>query len=167
VNDLAGTVPASPVIVFVALGSNLGDRKAIVAGACDALSSLATVDELFCSPLYETPPMGPGDQPDYINAVCRFTTTSSPTVLLDELQRIERAAGRIRPAARWSARTLDLDILLYADWQLSTPRLTIPHVGIAERLFVLRPLLDIDPDIEVPALGRGADLLAALERSVS
>lgn len=167
VTQAACTAPAAPVTVFVALGSNLGEREATLSSACEAMARLESVDGLLCSPFYETPPMGPDDQPDYINAVCRFTTTSSPESLLDELQRIELEAGRVRTMVRWGARTLDLDILLYGDRQLSTPRLTIPHVGIAKRLFVLRPLLDIDPEVEIPALGRARDLLAALEHVAS
>lgn len=148
--------------VHVALGSNLGHREATLTAACDALRSIATTTVFDCSPFHETQPMGPQDQPDYVNAVCRFDTTFEPEPLLDQLQRIEMEAGRVRTGERWIARTLDLDLLLYDDRRVSTPRLTVPHAGIAERLFVLRPLVDLDPDIEIPGHGRASHLLARL-----
>ena len=152
------------VRVHVGIGSNLGEREARVEAACRAMAPLA-VDAVRCSPLYESEPMGPSDQPDYVNAVCTFLSTHAPHELLAELQRIEREAGRVRPAARWSARTLDLDLLLYGERVLDTPDLVIPHPGIAERAFVLRPLADLEPALVVPGRGRVDELLAALGES--
>ena len=158
VNSLAA--PSEAIRVHVALGSNLGDRAARLDQALKALERLAEVSSLDCSPWYETAPMGPTDQPAYLNAVCRFWTSLSPLALLERLQRIEAEAGRRRPAARWSARTLDLDLLLYGDRVIDVDRLRVPHPGLHERSFVLRPLLDLDPTLEVPGVD---DLRARLE----
>lgn len=153
----------APERVHVALGSNLGDRAAALGKACDALRALSSDGRLRCSPLYESAPMGPSDQPDYLNAVCAFTTSLAPQALLAALQRIENAAGRVRPAVRWSARTLDLDLLLYGARRIDTPDLTVPHPGIAERTFVLMPLHDLDASLDVPGQGAVSTLLAALD----
>ena len=150
--------------MHVGIGSNLGDRVANVERALAALRELAVAGELARSPLYESAPMGPSDQPDYVNGVCAFETEHAPGELLVELQRIEREAGRVRPAPRWSARTLDLDLLLYGTRTLEEPGLTVPHPGIAERAFVLRPLADLDATLEIPELGTVGALLEALER---
>ena len=148
--------------VHVALGSNLGDRVARLRRACDALRALAVDGALERSPLYESDPMGPPDQPDYVNGVCAFETALEPHALLAELQRIEREEGRVRPAPRWRERTLDLDLLLCGERTVDSPDLVVPHPGIAERAFVLRPLADLDPTLVVPGLGPVAELLAAL-----
>ena len=150
-----------PVRVYVGLGSNLGDRRRTIDAACAALRALASDERFERSALYESAPMGPADQPDYLNAVCTFSTALAPHALLAELQRVECAAGRVRPAPRWSARTLDLDLLLYGGRTVATADLVVPHPGIAERPFVLRPLIDLDPDLEVPGRGDVGTLLEA------
>lgn len=104
--------------------------------------------------------MGPQDQPDYINAVMRLRTELSAVSLLDAMQSIERSHGRRRQSERrWGARTLDLDLLLYGEQLIRTQRLQVPHPGMAERDFVLRPLYEIEPDLQVPGLGAVRALL--------
>ena len=106
---------------------------------------------LAVSPFYETAPVGPADQPDYLNAVARFGTALDPEPLLDALQAIEARHGRVREGARrWGERTLDLDLLLHGDARLDGSRLAPPHPGIAARAFVLAPLADLDPELVVP-----------------
>ena len=148
--------------VHVALGSNLGDRVARLEAACAAMRELARDGELERSPLYESAPVGPSDQPDYVNGACTFVTALEPEPLLAELQRIEADGGRVRPAARWSARTLDLDLLLCGERIVQHARPDRADPAIAERAFVLRPLADLDPALEVPGLGTVSALLAAL-----
>lgn len=132
-------------VCYIGLGSNLGDSKQILRDAVQALSQLGQVR---CSKLYQSPPMGPQDQPDYLNAVVELTTSLAPLELLDQLQRIEQESGRVR-LRHWGERTLDLDLLLYGDQVISHPRLTVPHVGVMLRDFVLLPLLDLNPNLEL------------------
>ncbi|WP_122900248.1 2-amino-4-hydroxy-6-hydroxymethyldihydropteridine diphosphokinase [Acinetobacter sp. B51(2017)] len=132
-------------VTYIGLGSNLGDSREILA---EAVVKLATLGEVKTSKLYQSPPMGPQDQPDYLNAVVQLMTDLAPLDLLDQLQRFEQEAGRVR-LRHWGERTLDLDLLLYGDEQIQNARLTVPHVGVLEREFVLLPLLDIDPFLQV------------------
>ncbi|MCF9033397.1 2-amino-4-hydroxy-6-hydroxymethyldihydropteridine diphosphokinase [Acinetobacter nectaris] len=132
-------------ITYIGLGSNLGDSLAILK---EAVSQLRKEGEIRVSKLYSTPPMGPQDQPDYLNAVVELRTDLAPLALLDVLQRIENESGRVR-LRRWGERTLDLDLLLYGDLEISNDRLTVPHVGLFERDFVLLPLLDLNEKIVV------------------
>jgi 2-amino-4-hydroxy-6-hydroxymethyldihydropteridine diphosphokinase len=104
--------------------------------------------------------MGPQDQPDYVNAVMCVATSLPPIDLLHRLQSIENAQGRVRKGERWGARTLDLDLLVYGDRKIEMPDLTVPHVGVAERSFVLHPLYEIAPQLVVPGKGNIADLVA-------
>jgi 2-amino-4-hydroxy-6-hydroxymethyldihydropteridine diphosphokinase len=97
--------------------------------------------------------MGPQDQPDYINAVMAIHTELSATTLLNRLQSIEAQQGRVRSNKRWTARTLDLDLLIYADHEINLPDLIVPHIGISERAFVLYPLQEIAPALVIPKLG--------------
>ncbi|WP_065204388.1 2-amino-4-hydroxy-6-hydroxymethyldihydropteridine diphosphokinase [Shewanella woodyi] len=141
--------------VFVALGANLTDPVAQLDSASMALSELAEVNptngltSLTLSPYYRSAPMGEVEQPDYVNAVACFDTSLSPIDLLDALQKIENEQGRVR-LERWGPRTLDLDILLYDDQIIDSPRLTIPHYGMKQRSFVLIPLEDIAPNTILP-----------------
>ncbi len=130
---------------FIGLGSNLGDSKQILREAVEQLRKLGVVT---VSKLYQSPPMGPQDQPNFHNAVVELITHLEPLELLDELQRIENESGRVR-LRRWGERTLDLDLLLYAGKNIINERLTVPHVGILERDFVVIPLLDLDPTLSV------------------
>jgi 2-amino-4-hydroxy-6-hydroxymethyldihydropteridine diphosphokinase len=136
--------------VFVALGANLNDPEAQIRAARQALAALAVPASLCHSPLYLSRPMGPADQPAYVNGVSAFDTRLSPHALLDALQAIELAQGRERKDERWGPRTLDLDILLYGDQQIEDERLTIPHYGMKQREFVLYPLADLAPELVLP-----------------
>lgn len=108
--------------------------------------------------------MGPSDQPDYVNAVMAVDTILAPLTLLDELQAVENAFGRVRLGDHWGPRTLDLDILLYGDLQQISERLTVPHVGLSLREFVLYPLQEIAPELDVLGLGALGALVQACPR---
>ena len=142
-----------PVIAYIGLGSNLAEPAAQIKSARIAIASIAGVKELAFSSLYHSLPMGPQDQPDYVNAVMGVSTDLLPMDLLHCLQNIENDQGRVRKGERWGARTLDLDILLYGDQEIDLPDLTVPHKGLAERSFVLYPLFEIAPYILVPVKG--------------
>lgn len=156
---------------YVALGSNLGDVHAHLDAAILALTSCDGITEVKESIRYLTDPLGPPDQPDYLNSVCSLYTTLSAYDLLDELQAIEHQQGRVRSedpsviaSLRWQARTLDLDILLFGTDCIHDERLTVPHVGIAERSFVLQPLFDLNPELVIPKLGPVAELLSVVNK---
>ena len=134
---------------YVGLGSNLGNPRQQILQALDALASLRASTLVAYAPGYSSRAVGPGQQPDYINTVAALDTQLQPEPLLDALQAIEAAQGRER-AERWGARTLDLDLLLYGDLRLDTPRLKLPHPRLKERDFVLRPLLDLAPGLTLP-----------------
>jgi 2-amino-4-hydroxy-6-hydroxymethyldihydropteridine diphosphokinase len=140
--------------VFVGIGSNLDDPVHQVREAVTSLESLDDTRLLAVSGLYRNPPMGPVDQPDYINAVAVILTQHEPPALLSLLKGIERARGRsAEEATRWGPRRLDLDILTYGDREIDEPGLKIPHPGISERNFVLFPMLEIAPQLRIPGLG--------------
>ncbi len=128
--------------VFIGMGSNLEEPARQLARAADALARLPDTSEHRFSPVYVSEPMGPQNQPSYLNAVVSMDTMLSPSALLAALQHIEIAQGRVRNE-RWGARTLDLDILLYGEEVIDTPELQIPHPGLAHRKFVLQPLKDL------------------------
>ncbi len=140
------------VTAYIGLGSNLEDPVQQVQRALVELAAIPATRLLRQSSLYRSPPLGPPDQPDYINAVAELSTTLQPLELLDELQHIENAHGRVR-GIRWGARTLDLDLLLYGDRRIDESRLILPHPGLALRAFVLVPLLEIAPALDVPGVG--------------
>ncbi len=146
------------MLVYIGLGSNLENPLQQIKTAIDDLQSLADIQVMSVSSLYQSAPMGPADQPDYINAVLSLKTTLSPHHLLDALQQIEQLHGRVRKR-HWGERTLDLDILLYGTETVDDERLKVPHPGIAQRAFVLYPLAEIAPELEIPGLGRLQDLL--------
>jgi len=161
------------VSAFIGLGSNLENPCQQVHTALNELTTLTSTRVSAVSSLYRSAPMTgsgvPVDQPAYINAVARLETQLSATALLDALQAIEAQHGRVRGGERWGPRTLDLDILLYGDAQIDTPRLRVPHPGLAERNFVLQPLAEIAPTLEIPGLGALRELVmqcavAGLER---
>ncbi|MFD1006589.1 2-amino-4-hydroxy-6-hydroxymethyldihydropteridine diphosphokinase [Oceanisphaera ostreae] len=145
--------------VFVALGANLNQPLAQIKAAQQALSGLANAGSLRHSALYQSQPMGPADQPPYINGVSMFDTSLAPLDLLDALQGIEQAQGRVRKDERWGPRTLDLDILLYGNLVIDDPRLTVPHYGMKQREFVLYPLADLVPDLILPCGSKLTQLL--------
>src|SRR5690606_6202535 len=134
-------------ITYIGLGSNLGDSRQIL---LEAVQKLATLGSVKTSRLYQSPPMGPQDQPNYLNAVVQLETDLAPLVLLDELQRFEQESGRVR-LRRWGERTLDLDLLVYGQEHIQNERLTVPHAGLFERDFVVIPLLDLDENIQIKA----------------
>ena len=137
---------------YVALGSNLGDRAAHLREALRALAAAERVAILAASQLYETAPLGPA-QGWYLNAAAHLRTSLPPRQLLELLQEIEARAGRERGPVRWSARTLDLDLLFYADGCIDEPDLIVPHPRLHERSFVLEPLRELAPDLVHPRLG--------------
>jgi 2-amino-4-hydroxy-6-hydroxymethyldihydropteridine diphosphokinase len=137
-------------LVYIGLGSNLADPQAQISSALDKLTQLKNCQVSQVSSLYFSRPMGPQDQPDYMNAVVAIKTSLSAIALLDQLQHIEQTAGRVRKDNRWGARVLDLDILLFAQQVISTERLTIPHYGLKQREFVLLPLAEIAPNLILP-----------------
>ncbi|ENX07098.1 MULTISPECIES: 2-amino-4-hydroxy-6-hydroxymethyldihydropteridine diphosphokinase [Acinetobacter] len=130
---------------YIGLGSNLGDSQQILS---EAVAKLTTLGAVQVSRLYQSPPMGPQDQPNYLNAVVQLDTDLAPLALLDQLQQFEQEAGRVR-LRRWGERTLDLDLLIYGQEQICNERLTVPHVGILERNFVVIPLLDLDAHLQL------------------
>ena len=151
--------------VFVSLGSNLSEPVRQVKQALHELAALPRTKLLGHSSLYRSKPLDHADQPAYINAVAHLSTSFSPDRLLDHLQDIENRAGRVRTAQRWSSRTLDIDILLFGDKVIDTERLTIPHYDMHRREFVLYPLFEIVPDLQLPAGGLLKDLLLSFPRN--
>ncbi len=150
--------------VFIGLGSNLEEPRKQIASAIQQLAKIPESCDLKASPLYRSRPLGPQDQPDYINAVVQLTTQLEAEALLDQLQAIELAHGRRRGGERWGARTLDLDLLLYADHIIASERLIVPHPGLPERAFVLIPLADLaEPDLIVPGQGKLQSLLSHID----
>ncbi|USE37761.1 2-amino-4-hydroxy-6-hydroxymethyldihydropteridine diphosphokinase [Endozoicomonas sp. SCSIO W0465] len=135
--------------VYVALGSNLEQPELQLQRAVDTIDSSPQMTVCGCSRLYRSDPVGPPGQPDYCNAVVAITTTLTPLQLLDALQSIENSHGRVR-SVRWGPRTLDLDIILFGNQRIESQRLTIPHYQMQVRNFVLCPLLDVAPDLELP-----------------
>lgn len=151
--------PPAVITAYIGLGSNLADPLTQLKSARAAIACLAQVKELAFSSFYHSPPMGPQDQPDYVNAVMAIATDIATLDLLRYLQKIEQEQGRVR-GRRWGERTLDLDLLLYGDQQINHPDLIVPHVGISKRAFVLYPLQEIAPTLVLPTLGDIEKLLA-------
>lgn len=137
-------------IVYVALGANLGDPLQQAENAIAVIEQIPQTSVIKISPFYRSKPLGPQDQPDYLNAVIKIITELSPLALLKALQTIELNLGRVRKANRWGPRTLDLDILLYDNQVIQSEELTIPHYDMYNREFVLYPLFDIAPDLILP-----------------
>lgn len=149
------------VPAYIGVGSNLGDSRARVLAACEALGALPRTQLVARSRLYRTRPFGPVQQDDFINAVAGLLTQLTPAEMLAAIRKLEAGAGRVR-TERWGPRTLDLDILVHGTERLETPELTVPHPGIAQRGFVLAPLADIAPTLDVPGVGCVEVLLRAL-----
>lgn len=149
------------VPAYIGIGSNIGDSLARVRAAFDSLAQLSGCRLVSRSRLYRTRPFGPVEQGDFVNAVAGMLTMLSAAALLSGIRGIESAAGRVR-TERWGPRTLDLDLLVFGNQRIATPELNVPHPGIAERGFVLAPLVDIAPTMHVPGLGRTEQLLRAL-----
>lgn len=147
------------LVAYIGLGSNLENPEAQIIAARRCIKGRAGIQELAFSSLYRSAPMGPQDQPDYINAVMAINTDLTAIDLLRCLQKIELDQGRVRKEMRWGTRTLDLDILLYGQQIIDLPDLCVPHYGMAKRAFVLYPLHEIAPAIDVPGLGTIEKLL--------
>ncbi|MCY4471982.1 MAG: 2-amino-4-hydroxy-6-hydroxymethyldihydropteridine diphosphokinase [Kistimonas sp.] len=158
--DREGALPVMLPRVYIGLGSNLGDPVRNLQSAVAQIAALRGVSLYAMSRMYKSKPVGPQDQPDYVNAVISLETSLSPLKLLDHLQAIERAHGR-RRTRYWGERTLDLDMLLYGDRIIEDARLNVPHPQAKNRNFVLRPLADIEPNLVFPAGERLRDLVTA------
>ncbi len=143
---------------YIGVGSNLEEPRLKVLAAYTALAGMARTRLIATSPSYVSRPFGPVAQPDYVNAVAGMLTQLGPGELLEQLQAIEREFGRPDRRERWGPRVLDLDVLVYGRERRQEAELTVPHPGIVERNFVLYPLADIAPDLEVPGLGRVSEL---------
>ena len=143
---------------YVGIGSNLSDPEHQVRRALAALVGLPESRFVVASPLYRTQPLGDVVQPVFVNAVAGLLTRRTPDELLEDLRALERTLGREPPRERWGPRLIDLDLLVVGRETRATGSLTLPHPGIAERDFVLHPLADIAPDLDVPGLGRVAAL---------
>ena len=149
---------------YVAMGSNLGDRESTLCAAIAALRATPGVRDVVSSPIYETDPVGPGEQGPYLNGVLALETRLEPRALLERLLAIERVAGRTRTGVRNAARTLDLDLLLYGAHRATGVELELPHPRLAGRPFVLEPLRDLAPDLAHPVTGESVDRMAARVR---
>jgi 2-amino-4-hydroxy-6-hydroxymethyldihydropteridine diphosphokinase len=145
---------------YVGVGSNLADPEAQVRRALAALARLPGTQWIVSSPLYRTPPFGDVVQPAFVNAVAGLITRLGPDELLTHLRALERELGREPPREHWGPRLIDLDLLVVGRETCATKALTLPHPGIAGRDFVLYPLADIAPDLDVPGLGRVSELRA-------
>jgi 2-amino-4-hydroxy-6-hydroxymethyldihydropteridine diphosphokinase len=154
---------------YVGLGANLQDppaqlREALrLIGARPGLRVVAT-SQFYRSQFYRSAPLGPGPQPDYCNAVCALDTDLNPDRLLTHLHGVERQMGRERPPQRWAPRLIDLDLLHYDRVTMKTSRITLPHPEMHKRNFVLAPLAELAPELELPGLGIVAELATALGR---
>lgn len=146
-------------LAYVGLGSNLGDREATILRAAELIGARRL------STIRETEPWGYEDQPLFLNAVAELETSLEPLPLLDQLLDVERRLGRERVGPRWGPRTVDLDLLLYGDRVIDGAGLEVPHPRLHERLFVLEPLAELDPELKIPGNGTVQTLLAGLQSS--
>ncbi|WP_369391005.1 2-amino-4-hydroxy-6-hydroxymethyldihydropteridine diphosphokinase [Streptomyces sp. CG1] len=164
--DAADTTLQNPKWAVISIGSNLGNRLETLQGAVDALEDTPGVRVKAVSPVYETEPWGvePGSQPSYFNAVVILKTTLPPASLLERAHAVEEAFKRVRDE-HWGPRTLDVDIVAYANVTSDDPQLTLPHPRAHERAFVLAPWYDVDPQAQLPGRGPVAELLSAITRS--
>ncbi|HET7202678.1 MAG TPA: 2-amino-4-hydroxy-6-hydroxymethyldihydropteridine diphosphokinase [Steroidobacteraceae bacterium] len=153
------------VPAYVALGSNLDDPRRQVERALDALAELPDTRLVVQSHLYRSRPMGPVAQPDFVNAVAGLLTRLDAVALLHELKSLESRLGRAAPVVRWGPRRIDLDLLVHGTTRMQQESIQVPHPGIAERAFVVVPLGDISPSLEVPGVGRVSALLRRHEAS--
>ncbi|HDR2752730.1 MULTISPECIES: 2-amino-4-hydroxy-6-hydroxymethyldihydropteridine diphosphokinase [Enterobacter] len=147
-------------LAYIAIGSNLASPLEQVNAAVQALGEIPESRIIAVSSFYRTPPLGPQDQPDYLNAAVVLETALAAETLLDNTQRIELQQGRVRKAERWGPRTLDLDIMLFGHDVITTERLTVPHYDMKNRGFMLWPLFEVAPDLTFPD---GISLKAILE----
>lgn len=152
-------MPNAPSTAYIALGANLGDRAGTMRSALARIAAHPRISIGACSSLYDTAPVGPPDQPRYLNAVVEIGTDLAPAELLRVLLGIERELGRERTGAQWSARTIDLDIVLFGEYAGASEDLAIPHPRFRERAFVLLPLAEIAPHARDPVTGERVESL--------
>lgn len=153
----------SPVRAWIGLGSNIGDGRAEIARALQRLALHPELSLCRQSSLYRSAAWGEPDQPDFYNAVAEFETRLEPQALLDLLLETEAALGRVRDGQRWGPRRIDLDLLLMGDAQLARPGLSLPHPRMHLRAFVLLPLAEIEPGLQIPGRGSVSSCLGKLE----
>ncbi|WP_434762047.1 2-amino-4-hydroxy-6-hydroxymethyldihydropteridine diphosphokinase [Vibrio fortis] len=153
------------ITAYIAVGSNLADPVSQANLAIETLKSLPQSKFIATSKLYSSTPMGPQNQPDYINAVVAIETELTPIELLNCTQAIEQEQGRVRKDERWGPRTLDLDIILYGNEVIDSERLTVPHYGMKEREFVLYPLAEIAPSLQLPDGTELSELLNVVDKN--
>jgi 2-amino-4-hydroxy-6-hydroxymethyldihydropteridine diphosphokinase len=149
--------------VYIGLGANLGDREATIRRGLELLDGDPDVEVAAVSTLRETDPVGYEDQPRFLNGAARLETELTPHALLERLLEVERELGRDRSGPRFGPRTIDLDLLLYGDELVAEEGLEIPHPRLHERAFVLEPLYELDPALQVPGRGSVQALLAGLQ----
>ncbi|MGH8442820.1 MAG: 2-amino-4-hydroxy-6-hydroxymethyldihydropteridine diphosphokinase [Nevskiaceae bacterium] len=150
--------------VWIALGANLGDPAAALTRALLYLRQVPDLRVRGCSRFYRSAPLGAPGQPDYCNAVCAAQTGLAPLAVLECLQEIETSLGRVAGQPRWSARAIDLDLLLYDQQVLVSERLSLPHAELHRRNFVLVPLAELAPELVIPGRGRVSELAHAIGR---
>lgn len=152
---------------FIGLGSNQGDSGWHLDRALAALGELPRSALIRCSPRYWTAPVGDADQPDFLNAVAELETALEPDELFGLMQHIENDLGRVRdPDRRWGPRTIDMDLLLFGHFVIRRADLVVPHPRMGYRAFVLKPLFDLVPGLEIPGMGRVSELLASADCSI-
>ena len=149
-----------PTDAYIGIGSNLSNPKQQVKSAMGELGLIKNTRLIDQSSLYSSLPLGPADQPDYINAVARIKTDLTASELLVELQSLENRHGRKRTVVRWQARSLDLDILVFGDSVINDNTLTVPHSELSQRNFVLYPLYELSPSLSIPGFGLVSHLKA-------
>jgi 2-amino-4-hydroxy-6-hydroxymethyldihydropteridine diphosphokinase len=147
---------------YIGLGANLGQKEVTILRAVDELAAIEGIEVLELSRLRETEPVGVVDQPPFLNGAVALETTLTPWELLDAMLRIEQDLGRVRDETRWGPRTIDLDLLVYGDEVVDEPGLRVPHPRLHERRFALEPLADLEPELDIPGLGKVSDALAKL-----
>jgi len=152
----------SDQIAYIGLGSNLNQPLQQIKNAIEALNALSEVTVIINSGFYTSKPMGPEDQPDFVNAVIEIQTSMNALELLDSCQLIEKNQGRIK-TRYWGERSIDLDVLLFSDQKIETDNLIVPHPGICLRDFVYMPLLKINPEIEIPGEGLLKDIVQSTD----
>jgi 2-amino-4-hydroxy-6-hydroxymethyldihydropteridine diphosphokinase len=157
---MASNMTARWVPAYVAIGANLGDARAAVQQAFERLSELPQTRVIARSRLYRSAPLGPQDQPEFINAAAGLLTQLSASELLRELKGLEQVMGRTAPVVRWGPRVIDFDLSVFGAERIESETLTVPHPGVPVRNFVLYPLLDIAPELDVPGHGRVRELAA-------
>ncbi len=150
---------------FIGVGSNLDEPQNQVARGVEALGGLPMTQLVLRSKLYRTMPMGPQDQPRFVNAVAGLLTQLDAHALLTQLKALEKKLGRAEPIVRWGPRSIDFDLLVLGSERIDSPDLKLPHPGIAERAFVLVPLAEIAPHLDIPGVGQPNALVAKVATS--